>query len=96
MKGDIRSCPGPYPTTASPEFHVSFRLGRELFNLSSDLNCQLVAVGYYFCLFEIQFACYSWSVLLSRFEIHLVFLITIVNTCANSQSSSKITKKCLY
>jgi hypothetical protein len=30
--GDI-SCPGPYPTAACPEFHISCRLGRELFTL---------------------------------------------------------------
>jgi hypothetical protein len=29
--GDTSSCPGPYPTAACPEFHVSFRL--ELFTL---------------------------------------------------------------
>ena len=28
---DTSSCPGSYPTAACPEFHVAYRLGRELF-----------------------------------------------------------------
>ena len=28
-----RSCPGPYPMVACPEFHLDFRPGRELFTL---------------------------------------------------------------
>ena len=31
--GDTSSCPGPYPTTACPEFTIGCRLGRELFTL---------------------------------------------------------------
>ena len=35
--GDTSSCPGPYPTTLCPEFHVNCRLGRELFTLPNLL-----------------------------------------------------------
>ena len=28
-EGDTSSCPGPYPTAACPEFHISCSLGRE-------------------------------------------------------------------
>jgi hypothetical protein len=31
--GDNSSCPGPYSTAACPEFHIGYRLGRELFTL---------------------------------------------------------------
>ena len=41
---DTRSCPGPYPTAACPEFHISYRLGRELFTLilwNSEVQCRI-------------------------------------------------------
>jgi hypothetical protein len=35
--GDTSYCPGPYPTSACPEFHIRYRLGRELFTLHTYL-----------------------------------------------------------
>jgi hypothetical protein len=38
---DTSSCPGPYPTAACPEFHIGYRLDREVFTLSvSCPRCQ--------------------------------------------------------